>query len=364
MAQCDGCQRVCGDRLLCHPFAPAWPQRRFQLLEGEYRLWRKFPREVRLQFEPHVRHRAGVSHDRDAWHFNNVGNISFNFGAVPNAHDTPKGNMPLPLNELFPEEDYRFHLTLRKGDLGAFFSCASDSVLEERARWLLDDSGRFAAETEGSEPLIAEFEAMASKWAKKALSNGKAIGTLPERLVALGCGLEPDFMLLSKDRAGIFRLAAGVVCFPSSWALGDKNGERFRRHSRTRSGLNAALGTTIGQFLGSLKPGASFERANWGLSATPELNMHPSLGRPCLASPLKAADAWLRIEDQLFAAMPASGGILFAIRLRVISLSAILDDPQLRSGFRRALATMPESLATYKGIAPVRGALLSLVQRQ
>lgn len=271
--------------------------------------------------------------------------------------------MPLPLNELFPQEDYRFHLTLRKGDPEAFFSGASASVLEERVRWLRDDPGRFAAEAKGAEPLVAEFEGCAAKWAKSVLSEGKAISELPERLAALGCVLEPDFMLLSKDDTGVFRLVAGVVCFPSSWALTEKMGRGLDDIHGPVPGLNAALGSAIGQFLGRLKPGAAFERANWGLSATPELNMHPSLGRPRLAPPLKAAGVWLRIEDQLFAAMPASAGILFAIRLRVIELSTIVEDAQLRKGFRRALATMPESVAIYKGIAPVRGALLSLLQR-
>jgi hypothetical protein len=268
--------------------------------------------------------------------------------------------MPLPLKELFPEENYRFHLTLRKGDLDAFFSGAADSVLEERVRWLAGDANRFAAEAEGSEPLIAEFEAMAVKWLEKAPSKRKDILAAPERLVALGCSLEPDFMLLSKDNAGVHRLVAGVVCFPSSWALTEKMGRSLDDIHESVPGLNAALGPTIGQFLNRLKPGTAFERANWGLSATPELNMHPSLERPRLLSPLKAGEVWLRIEDQLLAAMPVSTGILFAIRLRVISLLTILEAPQLRRGFRRALTTMPESLAVYKGIAPVRAALLSL----
>ena len=93
--------------------------------------------------------------------------------------------MPLSLKELFPEEDYRFHLTLRKGDLEAFFSCASDSMLDERARWLADDSGRFAAEAEGSEPLIVEFEGMAAKWSEKTSFKRKVIRAVPERLVVI-----------------------------------------------------------------------------------------------------------------------------------------------------------------------------------
>ena len=67
--------------------------------------------------------------------------------------------VPLEIHELFPDEDYRFHLTLRKGDLGAFFSPANPAVLEERRRWLNDDSETVLAQSEGCQPLVREMEA-------------------------------------------------------------------------------------------------------------------------------------------------------------------------------------------------------------
>ena len=66
---------------------------------------------------------------------------------------------------------------------------------------------------------------------------------------------------------------------------------------------------------------------------------------------------WLRLERQAFRALPRSGGVLFIIRLTVHPLEGALADPEVRSGFVRALATMPDEIAAYKGVAAVRDGL-------
>jgi hypothetical protein len=233
--------------------------------------------------------------------------------------------MPFPLSELFPDRDYRFHLTLRRGDLAEFFGAPSAAVLAERRRWLAGDPARYVVGGPDSAPLVAE----------------------------------PDLALLAPDAAGEFRLRAGAVCFPSSWAVTEKFGRTLDDIHGVVPGLNPALAPAIGQFLRKLRPGAPYERANWGLAATPELNLHPALNRPRLGAELDVTRTWLRIEEQILAAMPATGGILFGIKIIVVPLARLLDDPALRAGLRRALATMPDELARYKGLAPVRAALLA-----
>ena len=80
-------------------------------------------------------------------------------------------------------------------------------------------------------------------------------------------------------------------------------------------GLNAQLGRSIDTFLAKLTPGAAWLRHNWGLSRSPELNQHPSRPLPRLDDSAALADAWLRVEQQALMALPASGGVLFAIRI-------------------------------------------------
>jgi dimethylamine monooxygenase subunit A len=271
--------------------------------------------------------------------------------------------MPLPLSELLPDEDYRFHLTLRRGNLPEFFGSPDPSVLEERKDWLSRHPERFAGVMPGADEAIAELGDLASKW------PGISIPPRPQgqsplaRVIELGGVLGADFMLMTRDETGVSRLRAGAVCFPSMWALEEKMGKTLEDIHGHVPGLNPAIGGAIGQFLGRLKPDAPYKRANWGLAATSELNLHPSLGRPRLVSPIDASKTWLRVEDQIFAALPASGAILFGIQIRLVAFSEIAGDPCLRDGLRRAMATMSEPLASYKGLADVRGEVIGALSQ-
>ena len=267
--------------------------------------------------------------------------------------------MPLPLPELFPDQDYRFHLTLRKGNLAEFFGAPDPAVLAERQRWLGDDPARYIVGEAAAEPLVAEVEALADEWVGGAQATP---GRVSERMARLGGRVEPDIVLMTRDADGIFRLRAGAVCFPSSWAPAEKAGLTLDEIHGVVPGLNPALAPAIGQFLHKLRPGAPFERANWGLAATPELNMHPALARPRLGA-LDVARTWVRIEYQILAALPQTQGILFGIHIRNVPLAELLADPALRAGLHRALVTMPDALAAYKGLTAVRTDLIRLSQR-
>lgn len=256
------------------------------------------------------------------------------------------------LAELFPAEDYRFHLTLRRAGLDTFFAATSAraGIAAERRRWLDVAPARYAAIQPAGEPLLAEFAALARTWFPEAGPS----------LRELGIALEPDFLLLAPDADGFFRLHGGVLCFPTSWALEEKLGRTLDEIHGVVPGLNAALGGPLQQFLAKLRPGPAYLRANWGLAATPELNLHPALGRPRLAAPLDPDRIWLRIEHQALAALPTSGGVVFGIRIEVHPLRTVLADASVRAGLHRALATMPDAMVAYKGLAAVRAELLTL----
>lgn len=258
------------------------------------------------------------------------------------------------LAELFPREDYRFHLTLRRGELRDFFAptAAHAALIGERRRWLADDAARYAALTPEGRPLEAEFAMQAAEWGLAA-----AGATVRE----LGALLEPDFLLLSPDRdGGPFRLRGGALCFPTGWALEEKLGRPLEEIHGAVPGLNPALGGPIQQFLTRLRPGPAYLRANWGLAGTAELNLHPSLARRRLQSPLDVTRAWLRVEYQALSALPRCGGVVFGIRIALYPLGEVLADPGVRAGFHQALASMPPALADYKGLSAVRADLLAL----
>jgi dimethylamine monooxygenase subunit A len=267
--------------------------------------------------------------------------------------------MVASLEDLFPDEDYRFRLTLRKADLAEFFGTQDADVLEERRRWLQADPGRYVAYLPRAEPLLAELDEMASAWVPMRVPPPSPNGDGTKRLVRIAGELDPDFLLLTRDAGDSFTLAAGAVCFPSSWSLSEKIGRTLDEIHAPVPGLNSRLGGTINQFLTRLKPGTSYARVNWGLTATPERNMHPKLERARLSESQEIARVWLRVEEQVVASLPASQGILFGIRIRIVPLEQILGSPALRSGFHRAVRTMPGDLAAYKGIEMIRAHLVA-----
>ena len=128
-------------------------------------------------------------------------------------------------------------------------------------------------------------------------------------------------------------------------------------------GLNQQLGRQIEGFLDKIRPGISWERANWGLSRSPELNQHPERRLPRLDAAVTLGEVWLRIELQSLVALPRSQGILFGIRLEIHRLAEVKQDVAAAERLCRALATMPDDMARYKNLAAARSTIIRLLSR-
>lgn len=259
-----------------------------------------------------------------------------------------------PLADLFPDGDYRFHLTLRRGEPREFFASRDTSgrLFTERAKWLPEYPSRYAALLPEGEPLLTELAELAEReWG------------LPRTTTVhdLGAALEPDFLLLSPDATGVFRLRGGALCFPTGWALEEKLGHTLDFIHGVVPGLNPALASPIHQFLTKLKPGVAFHRDNWGLVATNELNLHPARRVPPPTMPVALDRLWLRVEHQALVALPRTGGIVFGIRIALHRLDQVALDSAARAGLRRALVTMPADVAAYKRLDVVRDAIVRLL---
>lgn len=249
------------------------------------------------------------------------------------------------LADLFPEGDFRLHLTLRRGEPRDFFapSAPPAAVLAERARWLQQEPSRYATLTAEGRPLLREFAAMMSGWGMGAVVDA----------LDLGRAFDCDVLLLSREGAGDFRLRGGALCFPTGWALEEKLGLTLDEIHGVVPGLNPALGASIRQFLGRLKPGVAYFRDNWGLAATDELNLHPARAIPPPDLEVRLDQLWLRVEHQALVALPATGGIVFGIRIALHRLDDVAKTAAV-GGLRHALATMPAELAAYKRLDRIR----------
>lgn len=252
---------------------------------------------------------------------------------------------------LFPDEDFRWSMNLRAGDAAAFFSPTRERAerLAERRRLLGEMPEHYALLDPGSKPLVADTLDFLEPWAGR-FAN----------LEELALGVESDWVLMEADADGVFRIAAGAVCFPSHWSLPEKGGKTLDEVHGPVPRLNDEMERAINAFLTKLAPGVIRERENWGLTADSRLDQHPRHERIRLDG-TQALDAiCLRLEQQLFARL-RSGGLYFGIAVSHHRLDRLFArQPAVCAGMARALRTMPDDAAGYKGISEGRESLLRL----
>nr|MBA3448520.1 DUF3445 domain-containing protein [Pseudaminobacter sp.] len=145
-----------------------------------------------------------------------------------------------------------------------------------------------------------------------------------------------DLILMRKGDDG-WRLAAGSLCFPSSWSLGEKFGRPLNEIHGPVPGFgegtrNADL---IARMFDGLQ-GQAVLRWNWSLQAGDALYLpfsHQQRIDRATMRPSKfgedeiAARAFIRVERQTLRKLPVSGDILFTIRIHLDPLSALENHP-------------------------------------
>lgn len=246
---------------------------------------------------------------------------------------------------LFPLEDYRFPMGLRRGNVAAFWhpQDGSGQMVKERQRWLEKDRQHYVAELAEAAPILQEARA----WVQK---------------ITTQC--EPDWAVLSSGLEGDVDpvLLGGEVVFPSGWSLPAKLGQPLESVHGPVPGLQTALGKSISAFLRRVEVGSAWERENWGLGADAELNHHPSRLLPGLTARASLADTWIRLERQFLTRLPVSKTILFGIRVSHHRLEEVARLPGIAAGIIRALETMPDAVAEYKGLLEARVGLVQELQ--
>ena len=243
--------------------------------------------------------------------------------------------------KLFPAADFRLPMALRPGSAAAFWSPWDETgkLLDERRRWLAKSPDLFAGSLSESELGTREALAWMRSWASEP---------------------EPDWVLLSSDVEREPVVLAGEVVFPSMWSLPEKLGHPLSIVHAPVPGLQRAIGAGIQAFLARLETGAEGERENWGMTAHQELNNHPARSLPGLTADARLETTWIRLESQFLARLPQTRCLLFGIRVSLHRLDDVATLPGMGERIARALRTMPDSMAHYKGLALARNTLARL----
>jgi len=187
--------------------------------------------------------------------------------------------------------------------------------------------------------------------------------------------VQEDLILMRRGEDG-WRLAAGALCFPSSWVLTEKFGKPMSTIHQPVPGFgpgtrNADL---IDRMFARLQVVQPVERFNWSIQAGDEL-YHPLsntaridhvTGRPArFPEKQDAARAFIRVERQTLRKLPASGDILFTIRIHMDPIALLrgrTDRAVLAASFVDQLLALNEEQLDYKGMTSDRDRLVDVLR--
>ncbi|MBX3531758.1 MAG: DUF3445 domain-containing protein [Rhizobiaceae bacterium] len=183
--------------------------------------------------------------------------------------------------------------------------------------------------------------------------------------------VQEDLVLMRRGDNG-WRLAAASLCFPSSWSLREKFGRPMHEIHTPVPGFGA--GTRNAELIERMfdrLQGQAVWRLNWSIAVDPSLYLPLSTverkdraDRRASRFPTEdpVASAFIRVERQTLRKLPASGDILFTIRIHVDPMRVLASHPdraRLAAGFAEQLAAMEEAQLDYKGLAADRDRLVA-----
>lgn len=183
--------------------------------------------------------------------------------------------------------------------------------------------------------------------------------------------VQEDLILMRRSENG-WRLAAGSLCFPSSWSLEEKFGKPLEEIHVPVPGFGPGSrpDLLIARMFDALAPEQLMERFNWSVQAGDALYLplsNDARDERAASRPSKfphgdiAASAFIRVERQTLRKLPASRDVLFTIRIHLDPLTVLGRHPErarLASSFAEQLKALDEAQLDYKGMTTDRDRLV------
>jgi dimethylamine monooxygenase subunit A len=180
---------------------------------------------------------------------------------------------------------------------------------------------------------------------------GVILNTDEPPLVAAARHVSDDLVIM-QQRDGAWTNTACCLCNPTFFSAGFAYGKSLASlHAPVPDG-DFGLASRIGRVFTNLAPNKVLERHNWTVQWS-DTRYCPDGG------PLRAAAAaadtsqgadhlFVRVERQTIRALPASGAILFTIRIQLSQLAPLLANPDHAAAFRQAWTDAPQNVRDYK----------------
>ncbi|UVK47269.1 DUF3445 domain-containing protein [Mesorhizobium sp. AR07] len=192
-------------------------------------------------------------------------------------------------------------------------------------------------------------------------------------LVAASLLVQEDLILMRRNDSG-WRLVAGSLCFPSSWSLVEKFGRPLQDIHAPVPGFGPGTrpAELINRMFDGLQ-GQAVERYNWSIQSDNAL-YHPLSDLERIDRATKrpsrfpdgdiGAHAFIRVERQTLRKLPASGDILFTIRIHLDPLAVLARHPDratLAVSFVAQLEALDLAQLDYKGLTSDRDRLIAVL---
>jgi dimethylamine monooxygenase subunit A len=163
-------------------------------------------------------------------------------------------------------------------------------------------------------------------------------------------------------------LTAGVVCFPSRWRLLDKIGRPLTDIHGPVPFYQERLTRPVDRFMAMVRPGHVVARFNWSVLDDPALFQLGGKFRSDRNHAVTAENAgerlFVRAERQTLSRLPASGAVLFTIRVHVYPLQRIVAQAEIAVRLAEAVRVLPEETVHYKSLLRFRAPLPQYLRRR
>ncbi len=174
--------------------------------------------------------------------------------------------------------------------------------------------------------------------------------------------VQEDFLII--DTSGDAPvLTAAILCAPSRWRLHEKIGRPLGAVHGAVPLYADRLAAPVDRFMAALRPGKMAERLNWSVVDDGALfqtgGKHRTEHDPSVTPENAGERLFLRVERQTMMRLPASAAVLFAVHVHSYPLARVLAVPGAAADLHAAVQALPDSLALYKSLPPIRGALLA-----
>lgn len=200
--------------------------------------------------------------------------------------------------------------------------------------------------------LVLDALSRHSDWQVKANEVQRPGGTIvalehSAPLLSLGRLVSEDLCLMTRTvDEDVYRLSAGVLCFPAGWSLAEKLGQTMDAIHGPVPHYDLAVSRRTDKLMTAIRVGRPLLRYNWGIWDDPELHAPPAaegiwnnrgLGDP----------AYYRTERQTLLRLPDSRAIVFGIRTTVSPFNGFTAAEAL--AFDAELARQDTKTMLYKG---------------